>query len=130
MLVAYPYPPGPAVVAAPVAVPRGVLALLELGACAQKRRVRHLGARGRGDRPAYRHAVEAVDYRGEVGLSRGDAELRDVRYPELVRRVRPEVVLPALVPQQVVNANGKPANYTNSSCRLNQCMSAVHTNVN
>ena len=24
-----------------------------------------------------------ADYRGEVGLSRGDAELRDVRYPEL-----------------------------------------------
>ena len=56
--------------AASVAAPLGVLALLELGACAQKRRVRHLRVRGRGDRPAYRHAVEAVDYRGEAGLSR------------------------------------------------------------
>lgn len=83
VILAYLNPPGPAIVAASVAVPLGVLALLELGACAQKRRVRHLRVRGRGDRPAYRHAVEAVDYRGEVGLSRGGAELRDVRYPDV-----------------------------------------------
>ena len=79
--------------AASVAVPLGAPARLELGACAQKRRVRHLRVRGRGDRPAYRHAVEAADYRGEAGLSGGDAELRDVRYPELVGRARPEVLM-------------------------------------
>ena len=87
-------------------MPLGVLARLEPGACAQKRRVRHLRARGRGDRPAYRHAIEAADYRGEVGLSGGDAELRDVRYPELVGRTRPEVVLPAPVSQQVARRFG------------------------
>lgn len=52
VILAYLYPPGPAIVVASVAAPLGVPARLELGACAQKRRVRHLRARGRGDRPA------------------------------------------------------------------------------
>lgn len=73
-LVAYPYPPGPAVVAASVAVPRGVLALLELGACAQRRRVRHLRVRGRPRvRAANRGRIVAAVGRGWRLRWRGQA---------------------------------------------------------
>lgn len=57
------------------------VAVGELPARAEQRRVGHPGVGGRRDRPADRHAVVAVDDWREVDLAGGDAELGDVGHP-------------------------------------------------
>lgn len=86
--------------AAAVAVDDRMLALPELAACAEKRRVGHLGIGRAGDAPAYGHAVEAVDYGREVGLAGRDPEFRDVRDPYLVGGIGAEMVGAVCVPEQ------------------------------
>lgn len=87
--------------AAAVRVDLGVVSPAEPPARAEQRRVRHLGVGRRGDRPARRHAVEAVHDRRQVRLAGGDAELGRVGYPELVRLVRAEAVPAPVVAQEV-----------------------------
>jgi hypothetical protein len=73
----------------------------ELPARAEKQSVHHHDAGGRRDRSADQYAVEAVDDGREAILAGEDAELGDARDPQLVGRVRPKVVLPAPIAQQV-----------------------------
>lgn len=106
VLIACPYPSRPAVMATAVRVDLGTVSPAEPPARAERRRVGHPGVGRRGDRPARRHAVEAVhDGRG-MRLAGGDAELGRVGYPELVRLVRAEVTPAPLVAQQVLGRLG------------------------
>ena len=106
VLIAYPYPSRPAVMAAAVRVDLGMVALAEPLARAVQRRVGHLGVGRRGDRPAQRHAVEAVHDGREVHLAGGDAELGHVGDPQLVGLAGMEVVPAPLVAQQVLGRLG------------------------
>lgn len=82
------------------------ISLAEPLARLEKRRVCHLGVRRGGDRPAQRHAVEAVHYGRQVDPAGRDAELRDVGDPQLVGVVGAEMVPAPIVAQQVGGSGG------------------------
>ena len=84
-------PPGPPVVAPPVAVDHGGLARPERCARLLEHRVGHLGVGPLPYRPGDRHPVEAVDHGTQVRLAGRDPELRHVGEPEPVGGVGAEV---------------------------------------
>ena len=69
---------------APVRVEDGVLSFLQLRDCRVQHGIRQPGI-GRGsDRPAYRHAVKAVNDRRKIHFPSGDAKFREIREPFFV----------------------------------------------
>ena len=78
-------PLGPPVVAATVGMDDWFLAVLEHGARVRQHAVGQRRVQARADRTGDRHAVMAVDHGRQVGLARGDRELREVRDPRHVR---------------------------------------------
>ena len=78
-------PFGPPVVAATVGMDDWFLAVLERGARVRQHAVGQRRVQARADRTGDRHAVMAVDHGRQVGLARGDRELREVRDPRHVR---------------------------------------------
>ena len=81
----------PPVVAATVTVDDGILPILERVARVGEHAVGQRRVRARADRPRDRHAVVAVDHGRQVGLARGDRELREVRDPQHVRPLGVEI---------------------------------------
>lgn len=77
-------PFGPPVVAATVGMDDWFLAVLERGARVRQHAVGQRRVQARADRTGDRHAVMADDHGRQVGLARGDRELREVRDPRHV----------------------------------------------
>ena len=86
-------PLGPPVVAAAITVDDRLLTVLERGAGVGEHAVVQRRVRARAYRPGDRHAVVAVDHGRQVGLARGDGELREVRDPQHVRPLGVEVAV-------------------------------------
>ena len=70
-----------------------LLSVLERGARVQQHAVGQRRVRARADRPRDGKPVVAVDDRRQVGLSRGNRELGQVRDPQPVRRLGVEVAV-------------------------------------
>lgn len=79
-------PSGPAVVASPVGVDDGMLAVGQGGACLLEHGVGQFGCRAGADAPRHGPAVVAVDDRAEVYLAFANAEFGDVGDPQPVGR--------------------------------------------